>query len=109
VATTPISLFRAGNTSGPKMDNIRIGKDLTPYQNNGVDWARANGGGISTFDKKKWPTGAWWLIPANTVFDDRLSLVNDHGDHWSWQPALDMELAEFARLLSVLSSAFQPA
>jgi hypothetical protein len=52
---TPIPLYRQGNTRPPRMDNVRINKDVATFEESGVIWVLAtladtqSPGGISTF------------------------------------------------------------
>jgi hypothetical protein len=92
------------------MDNVRPVVDATVYTTNGLDWvSAAQSSGVSTRAVKKGLKGTWWVLPAGATFDDRLLLVNDHGRHWAWRPAIDMEMAEYVRLLSALNPAFRLA
>lgn len=110
MATTTLDLYRAGVVGGPRMDNVRPGPDAHVYKSNGLDMVSATlSSGVSTQAVKKGLKGTWWVLPSGTTFDDRLSLVNDHGRHWAWRPAMDMEMAEYVRLLSALNSAFRLA
>jgi hypothetical protein len=108
VGVTPIDLYRAGNATGPKMDHVRP-KDILIVQQNGADWVNPLTGGISTFENKIWNFGHWWLVPQGTQFDDRLTIRNDHDDHWVWEPRQGMELAEYVRLLTAVNGLFIPA
>jgi hypothetical protein len=109
----PVDLFRMGNASGPRLDNVR---------SQDVDFAEEklpNGqvirmvhprGGISTFDgiNRKRP-GKWWRIPANTVLPDTIRVVRDQRDpftqltHYSLRPARYMTLLEFVSGLQILA------
>jgi hypothetical protein len=90
------------------MDHVRANRDIIVTQQNGVDWVNPLCGGISTRERQHWPFGAWWRIPQGTPFSDSLTVRNDHGDHWVWEPAQGMELAEYVRLLANLNGSFVP-
>jgi hypothetical protein len=109
VGVTPVDLYRAGNATGPRMDHVRPNRDIAVTQQNGVDWVHPLSGGISTREQPYWAFRGWWRIPKGTAFSDLLTVRNDHGDHWSWEPARSMELAEYVRLLEGLNKEFVPA
>jgi hypothetical protein len=51
--------------------------------------------------------GKWWLLPASTVYDDRLYLYEtETRGHWHWAPAEDMLLEEFEAILAELNKSF---
>ena len=104
-----MDLFRAGNAAGPRMDHVRPNRDIIVVQQNGMDWVAPLSGGISTREKPYWPFRGWWRIPQGRPFSDLLTVRNDHGDHWIWEPAMGMELAEYVRLLASLNAEFVPA
>jgi hypothetical protein len=108
VAQTPHDLFRAGNMAGPRLDHLRIGRDLLVHRRNGADWVGRMAGGPSSYDAKTALRGTWWRLPAGTQYGDLLSLTEypAGSGHWLWQPAQDMQLVEFARLLALLNLEF---
>jgi hypothetical protein len=64
-------------------------------------------GGISTFASSPPPgRGKIWRLPAGAAYSDELALINDHGNHWSWEPAQDMELTRYRELLAALGRNF---
>ena len=103
---TPVDLYRAGNAAGPRMDHVRPNHDIVVVQRNGGDWVDPLCGGASTHERKPWPHGTWWKIPKGTPFTDLLTVRNDHGTHWSWEPAQSMEFSEYVRLLVTLNGEF---
>ena len=109
MGTTPIDLYRAGNTTGPRMDHVRPNRDIIVLQQNGVDWVSPLSGGVSTRERVYWPFRSWWRVPKGTAFTDLLTLRNDHGDHWIWEPTQGMEFAEYLRLLETLNGELFPA
>ncbi len=100
----PKDLYRGGNASGPRLDNVRIGKDVFPNDQGliGPSYLGPQGEppGISTFES---PKGAknWWKLPGGTELPSGLSLINDHGDHWTLGPAWDMTEQTFKDLLQL--------
>jgi len=106
MASTTTDLFRRGNASGPRMTHVRVGVDVTVYVANGVNWVLAGSGGISTFSEQG-PGTNWWLLPAGFDYADELVVVNDHGNHFSWEPKADMTLADFVRRLALTEQGFR--
>jgi hypothetical protein len=114
----PVDLFRMGNASGPRLDNVR------PTDVDIVDQLLPNGqtirmvhprGGISTFDRvvpKR--LGKWWRIPADTVLPDTIRVVQDQRDpftlitHYSPRPARYMTLLQFVSGLQMLAQKAMP-
>ncbi|MGL5078096.1 MAG: hypothetical protein ACRDBG_20025 [Waterburya sp.] len=67
---TPVALYRRGNANSPRMDNIRLNKDIAIYQRDGITWVKETvavgfePGGISTFSvqgkgKNWWKDRCW--------------------------------------------------
>jgi hypothetical protein len=106
LAKTTTNLFRRGDASGPRMAHVRIGKDIVVFQINGVDWVAARSGGVSTFSVPG-PGKNWWLLPAGYDYPDELLVVNDHGNHFNWEPRVDLTLANFIALLASTEPAFR--
>ena len=103
--TTNTNLYRRGNAAIPRLSHVRVGKDIDVHPINGIDWVDAHSGGVSTFSMR--PTGAnWWLLPAGYDYPDELAVVNDHGDHYSWEPNVDMSLADYIALLTIVDETF---
>jgi hypothetical protein len=103
---TTIDFYRRGNASSPRMANVRIGKDIVTFQINGIDWVAARSGGVSTFSVQGFGTN-WWLLPAGFDYPDELLVVNDHGNHYNWEPSIDLPLADFITFLENVEPAFQ--
>ena len=102
---TTTALYRRGNASGPRMAHVRLGKDIVSFQKGGNDWVAARSGGVSTFSVQ----GAgvnWWCIPAGVDYPDELCVVNDHGNHYNWEPSVDLPLADYVALLASVEPAF---
>ena len=103
---TTTDLYRRGNASGPRLTHVRIGKDIVTYPSGGTDWVRARSGGVSTFSVPG-PGRNWWLLPRGFDYPDELFVVNDHGNHYNWEPNVDLPLADFLRLLASVEPAFR--
>src|SRR5262245_27729457 len=102
---TTTDLYRRGNAAGPRMGRVRVGKDIVTYQKNGVDSVAARSGGVSTFSSQ----GAghnWWMLPSGYDYPAELFVVNDHGNHYNWEPSVDMTLKDFVALLESVEPAF---
>jgi hypothetical protein len=109
IVQTTLDLYRAGDANGPKFDHFRAGEIVVQVRN-GVDWVLGpNQGGAST---KAAPGGlkrvTWYLLPRGTPYDDATFLLwNDYADHWSWEPARDMQLADYLAALKALVASFR--
>jgi hypothetical protein len=103
---TLTDLYRRGNASGPRLTHVRIGKDIGTYSRGGTDWVAARSGGVSTFSVQP-PGKNWWMLPAGFVYPDELLVVNDHGNHYNWEPNVDLPLADFIALLVSVEPAFR--
>ena len=92
---TPVGLYRFGNSANAKMDNVRP-QDATIYPGPGrVDWVKANSGRGISCSSVPYPSGKqWWLAPGSPI-PSVLVLVNNRRNHWQWEPANDMPLADF--------------
>ena len=88
------------------MAQVRVGKDIGVFESNGIDWVTAGSGGVSTFSVHG-PGRNWWLLLAGFTYPDELAVVNDHGDHYNWEPNVDMTLAEFIALLESVEASFR--
>jgi hypothetical protein len=88
-------LYRSGNAGGPRIDHVREGKDITPDANGDVHPLQ---GGVSSFAIRK-TAPKWWKFPANTAAPAGIAIRNDHGSHWSWEPAQVMPLGNFINAL----------
>jgi len=102
---TTTALYRRGNTSGPRMANVRLGKDIVTFQKGSTAWVAARSGGVSTFSVQGAGTN-WWCLPVGFDYPDELWVVNDHGNHFNWEPSVDMPLADFVAWLASVEPAF---
>ena len=117
--TVPVDLFRMGNASGPRLDKVRLGKDVGSTEEilpSGKTVTMVGpDGGMSTFDAKN-PTltGVWWRIPAGVKLPDTIRVTKDHGvwnaaarlriTHYSFRPARKMTLAEYVEGLREIAA-----
>ena len=102
---TTVDLYRRGNAGSPRLSHVRVGKDIMTTFENGIEIAGAHSGGVSTFSN----SGAgsnWWLLPAGTEYPDEISVINDHGNHYNWEPNVDLPLSDYEVLLASVESAF---
>src|SRR4051812_16097361 len=99
---TPVTLYRNGNTTTPRLDNVRP-VDVETYDVNGVTWVRARVRGISCFDATAGNAVVngknWWTLPTKSTSEPGLYLLNDNNPpgHWAVQPDVDMTLAAFTQ------------
>ncbi len=105
MARTTTDLYRRGNALGPRLNHVRIGKDILTFFRNGIEFVHAHSGGISTFASPG-PGRNWWVLPAGSEYPDEISVINDHGDHYNWEPNVDLPLADFVALLATVELAF---
>jgi RHS repeat-associated protein len=101
----PVDLFRQGNASSPRVDNVRIGKDVNLDENNNIC-----AGGISSFEYRTQP-GKWWNLPKDTELPEGLQVRKDDPNdpyHWSFEPSRPMTVDEYIQLLQSIS-AWEPA
>ena len=73
-------LYRLGNATSPKLDNVRP-QDVDTYERNGILMVRANGKGISVgtlaYLKLLRISGWLWKIPATTLLPQGLLFYPD--------------------------------
>lgn len=102
----PVDLYRGGNSTSARMDNVRV-TDVQIFHQGNRDWVVGGEGGISTFSTPPSNTKNWWVIRAGTEYDDNhFKLINDRGNHWSWAPADTMRLQHYKNYLSSLNNKF---
>jgi hypothetical protein len=51
------------------------------------------------------PSRNGWRLPAGTEYPDEISAINDHGDHYNWEPNVDLQLSDFVALLAAVEPA----
>ena len=111
-------LYRSGNTTSPRFDNVRVGTDITVDANNNVKpseraqplflhglTALVDSGGISTFSQKgDWGDTKTWVLQKTTQLGTGLVARNDRATHWSIEPATVMQLATYKGYLTQLNT-----
>ena len=110
MAKTPVALYRRGNANSPRMDNVRLNKDISVYKQNGITWVKETignlePGGISTFSIQGRGKN-WWKIDAGIEIHADLELINDRGNHWLWKPSQTMSLKRYVEALQIASQFF---
>ena len=104
-----VDLFRVGNKESPRIDKVRVNKDVDVYERNGSLMVRANGKGISLFTEEEIQQtrfeGWAWRIPRGTPIPSDLWLFNDHPGHFMICPISDMSVDEYKALLSRIALA----
>ena len=105
---TTVDLFRSGNSASPRMERVRPGRDAIIRVRKGAEWVEGRRIGVSTSASiTNLQGGTWWCLPAGSEYrDDILFVVNDHHDHYAWQPERDMTLMEFKEALATLNRNF---
>jgi hypothetical protein len=86
------------------MDHIRD-KDIDIYEKDNELWVAANSGGISTFSVLGYGKN-WWQLDAGVEIPNELRIVNDHGNHWLWEPAYSMPLEIYVIALRIVGGQF---
>jgi len=117
MAQTPVALYRQGNSTSPRIDNVRPNKDITVHQEQGELWVmltleerRLPGGisrseGISTFETPGLGKN-WWKLDTGTEIGPELELVNDRPGHWLFQPSRPMLLEQYKEALRLIGTFF---
>ncbi|EJC99841.1 uncharacterized protein FOMMEDRAFT_31092 [Fomitiporia mediterranea MF3/22] len=95
-------LYRSGNTTSPRFDNVREGTDI-PVVNGLVS---PNTGGISTFSQKQasWTDNRTWILRRTVSLGTQLVARNDRGQHWSIEPKQEMTLTAYKSQLQQLNT-----
>jgi hypothetical protein len=52
------------------------------------------------------PGRNWWLLPAGFDYPAELLVVNDHGNHYNWEPNVNLPLVDFIACLASVEQAF---
>jgi hypothetical protein len=102
-------LYRLGNRTGPRMNNVRDKeyeaiKD--PVDNTYVLQGK---GGISTFSTpptEKKALRLTWRYPSTAPSPNNITVRNDHGNHYSWEPAERMTLVLYQQALKATHGTF---
>jgi len=108
MGTTPVALYRRGNTTSARLDHVRLGIDVLSFPRNRVEWVTGRSGGVSSYATNPPPgNGRVWTLDAGTTYPDALYLYNDQDDHWSWEPAADMPLEDYRSALALVNRNFR--
>ncbi|MCB2379462.1 hypothetical protein LGH70_17830 [Hymenobacter sp. BT635] len=102
---TAVDLFRSGNATGPRMDNVRP-QDIPTRDQGGVPWVDPNTGGISTSSAAAGLGRPVWKLTSGYNYNGNLVVANDHGNHYLWSPRIAMTLADFKALLALVNPSF---
>jgi hypothetical protein len=106
IVMTPRELYRAGNKTTARFDVLRPGEVLIQIRQ-GQDWVIAHSGGASTLEMLAGLSGTWYRLPAGARYDDaKFFLWNDYPNHWAWEPAQDMQLADYVAALAAINQEF---
>jgi hypothetical protein len=103
-------LFRLGNSTSPKLTNIRP-RDVDCFKRDDeVLMIRANGKGISLFNQARMESsglhGTIWMIPTGTQMPEGLGIYPDptKPGHFMICPVNDMPMHQFCVLLLELEN-----
>jgi hypothetical protein len=89
------------------MDHVRPFTDIPVVNHGGVDMVLAFSGGVSCYDCNPPPgNGPIWELPQSSPHPDGLYLRDDGNGHWTWEPAVDMTLADFRTRLATVGRNF---
>lgn len=102
----PEELFRLGNSTSPKLSNVRP-RDVDTMEINGILVIVANGKGISVFDRdgiNESPMTGWvWRFPPNIKPPFGLKMVQDKPHHYCISPIQNMPVDKFKGLLEEMA------
>jgi hypothetical protein len=104
-AEPPTDLYRRGSASSPRLDQVRTAKDIHTFEQDGILWVTARSGGVSTFSTLGIGKN-WWKLPQGAPYPHTLYVVNDHGNHYNWEPNTDMPFSAYVALLAALNPHF---
>jgi hypothetical protein len=102
---TMTELYRIGSATSSRIDHVRLGKDISPFEKDGVLWVAAKSGGVSTFSMQGFGRNRWRL-PQGYAYPDTLYVMNDHGNHYSWERRAEMPVADYVALLAAVNPRF---
>ncbi|WP_430676561.1 hypothetical protein [Leptolyngbya sp. AN10] len=83
-------------------------QDVTIFEENGEFWVMSNTGGISTFSVQGRGKN-WWKLDQGAQIPIELKIVNDHGNHWAWEPSSMMSLDQYEMALRQVGEHFYKA
>ena len=102
---TTVDLFRSGNASSARMDNVRP-VDVVTQTINGVVYVLPASGGISTFSSAAQINPVKWKLAAGYAYNANLVVTNNGGGHYSWRPAVRMTMDDYKALLALVNNSF---
>jgi hypothetical protein len=115
----PQDLYRSGNSSSPRLDNVRINRgpgnsdDVKTAVMNGFVYVYPNSGGVSVFSMPNYTLNSkWWKCPAHIILPSQLILIHDSTSntgvkHFTLSPKYVMRLEEYKKLLLRFSTHFE--
>jgi hypothetical protein len=103
--TIAVDLFRSGNSTNARMDNVRI-TDIEQITIGGIIYVKAGNGGISTSTSATGVSPTVWKIAKGTSYPDTITVFNDKPGHWAWRPTSQMTLDSFTALMASMHSKF---
>ncbi len=103
----PEELYRLGNSTEPKLTNVRT-KDVDIITDSeGTQIVLANGSGISLFTKagiQNMRSSGWvWKFDYGVNLPIGLKLVNDKPEHYCIAPVENMPLDKYKSLLEIMA------
>lgn len=102
----PEEIFRLGNSGSPRLSNVRP-KDVDTVKINDIVVIRANGKGVSVFDRQginESPMSGWvWKFPPNMQPPLGLKLVKDKEHHYCIAPTRNMPIEKYKGLLEEMA------
>lgn len=104
---TPVELYRLGNATSPRFDQVRIPRDIPAQDMNGIMHVSPGRKGVSILDAlglSKTRSDGWvWKIRKGTLLPPELNLIQDHEGHYLLVPSRFMPLDEFRAALTGLA------
>ena len=100
--------YRFGNATGPRLDQVRPGYDVSCYDQGGETWIAANGRGVSLMTalglrSTGFQGHVWKISEGDTMIPNELRLIQDSDEHSSLAPAFAMPLARYVAALRRLN------
>jgi hypothetical protein len=100
--------YRFGNAAGPRLDQVRLGYDVSCYEQGGETWVAANGRGVSLMTalglrSSSFQGHIWKITEAETMIPHELRLIQDSDERISLAPAFTMPLSRYLTALRLLN------
>jgi hypothetical protein len=103
-----IDFYRFGNATSPRLDHVRVPRDMPSNSINGIVFVQPGHHGVSLMTKEraeKTPGSGWvWVIAKGTHLEPGLTIVKDSETHYFLSPSGLMPLDEFKGLLAKLAA-----